>query len=155
MMKTSNRIFFIGLMIGLSLLGSCKKSWACNEENISSSGGDDSHNKGMNCMQCHNSSGEGEGCFNVAGTVYQANLQNTVSSGKVELYTGPNGTGTLKYTIDIDSKGNFYTTANVAYTGLYPKVTGPSGASISMGSPLSTGACNSCHGASTAKIGID
>lgn len=154
-MKLINRLFFILFIASFGILGACKKLWACHEQNISSAGSNHSHNKGMNCMQCHKAGGEGEGCFNVAGTVYQANLQNTVSSGKVELYTGPNGTGTLKYTIDIDSKGNFYTTANVAYTGLYPKVTGPSGASISMGSPLSTGACNSCHGASTAKIGID
>jgi hypothetical protein len=117
------QIFLFTLLIGgLFTLGSCKKSWACHEDNISSLGADDSHNKGMNCMQCHTASGEGEGCFNVAGTVYQSDLQNTVNSGKVELYTGPNGTGTLKYTIDIDSKGNFYTTANVDYTGLYPKV---------------------------------
>jgi mono/diheme cytochrome c family protein len=38
---------------------------------------------------------------------------------------------------------------------LYPKVTGPSGASIAMGLPLGTGACNACHGVSTGKIGID
>jgi hypothetical protein len=48
-----------------------------------------------------------------------------------------------------------HTTAKVDYSGLYPKVTGPSGASIHMSTPLSTGACNSCHGASTGKIGID
>jgi hypothetical protein len=154
-MKTANRIFFIGLIFGLGFLGSCKKSSACQEENISSAGSNRSHNKGMNCMQCHTSGGEGEGCFNVAGTVYQADLQNTVSSGKVELFTGPNGTGTLKYTIDIDNKGNFFTTASADYNGLYPKVTGPSGTSISMSSPLSTGACNSCHGASIAKIGVN
>jgi hypothetical protein len=154
-MKTANSLLFFGLIIGLFTLASCQKYWACKEENISSAGSNKSHNKGMNCMQCHVSTGEGEGCFNVAGTVYQSNLQNTVSSGKVELYTGPNGSGTLKYTIAIDGKGNFYTTDNVDYTGLYPKVTGPSGASISMGSPLSTGACNSCHGLSTGKIGID
>ena len=154
-MKTTNLFLLSGLFLGLLTLASCQKYFACNEENISSIGSDDSHNKGMNCMQCHVSTGEGEGCFNVAGTVYQSDLQNTVSSGKVELYTGPNGSGTLKYTIDIDSKGNFYTTDNVAYTGLYPKVTGPSGASIAMGSPLGTGACNTCHGVSTGKIGID
>ncbi len=157
MMQASKIQIFLGALLvgGLFTLGSCKKSWACHEDNISSLGANDSHNKGMNCMQCHTASGEGEGCFNVAGTIYQSNLQNTVNTGKVELYTGPNGTGTLKYTIDIDSKGNFYTTANVDYTGLYPKVTGPSGASISMGSSLTTGACNSCHGNSTGKIGID
>lgn len=136
-------------------MSSCEKLFACHETNISSVGSNKSHNKGQNCMQCHTAKGQGEGCFNVAGTVYQSNLQNTVNSGKVELFTGPNGTGTLKYTIDIDGKGNFYTTANVDYTGLYPRVTGPSGATISMGSSLSSGACNACHGQSTAKIAIN
>jgi len=145
----------ITLLGGVLMLGSCKKSWACHEDNISGAGDDDSHNKGMNCMQCHTASGDGEGCFNVAGTIYQTDLQNTVNSGKVELFTEPNGQGTLKYTIAIDSKGNFYTTANVDYTGLYPKVTAPSGNSVSMGSALTSGACNSCHGQSTSKIGID
>ncbi len=154
-MKTSNLFLFCGLIIGLITLASCQKYWACKEDNISSTGSNKSHNKGMNCMQCHVSTGDGEGCFNVAGTIYQSDLQNTVASGKVELYTGPNGSGTLKYTIDIDGKGNFYTTAKVDYTGLYPKVTGPSGASIHMSTPLSSGACNACHGASTGKIGID
>jgi hypothetical protein len=154
-MKNSNRILFMGLIGGILFFSSCKKMFACHEENISSAGSNKSHNKGENCMQCHVSTGEGEGCFNVAGTIYQTDLQNTVNSGKVELYTGPNGTGTLKYTIDIDGKGNFYTTTNVAYSGLYPKVTGPSGASLYMSSPLSTGACNSCHGSGSNKIGID
>lgn len=150
-----NRIFFVGLLASTTFLGACKKSLACHEENISSAGADDSHNKGQNCMQCHNSTGEGEGCFNVAGTVYKADLQNSQTGGTVELYTEPNGAGTLKYTIAIDGKGNFYTTANVDYTGLYPKVTSPSGASIYMGSPLSSGACNTCHGSSSSKLGLD
>ena len=77
------------------------------------------------------------------------------NGGTVELYTEPNGGGTLKYTIAIDAKGNFYSTANISYSGLYPKVTSPSGASIYMNSPLSSGACNSCHGPSTSKLGLD
>jgi hypothetical protein len=154
-MKKTNLLLFSGLLLGLLTLASCQKYFACHEENISSAGDDDSHNKGMNCMQCHVATGDGEGCFNVAGTIYQSDLQNTVSSGKVELFTEPNGGGSLKYTITIDSKGNFYSTDNITYSGLYPKVTGPSGASISMSSPLSSGACNSCHGSSTGRIGID
>lgn len=150
-----NRIFFIGFISSTLLLGSCKKYWACKEENISSAGSNKSHNKGQNCMQCHTSTGEGEGCFNVAGTLYKADFQTGQTGGTVELYTEPNGAGTLKYTIAIDGKGNFYTTANVDYTGLYPKVTSPSGASIFMGSPLSSGACNTCHGSSSSKLGLD
>ena len=102
-----NRIVFIGFISSTLLLGSCKKYWACKEENISSAGSNKSHNKGQNCMQCHNSTGEGEGCFNVAGTLYKSDLLTSQNGGKVELFTEPNGAGTLKYTIDIDSKGNF------------------------------------------------
>ncbi|MEY4351656.1 MAG: hypothetical protein RL078_1735 [Bacteroidota bacterium] len=156
-MKTAKLNYLLTFLFisGMLTLVSCKKLWACHEENISSAGSNKSHNKGMNCMQCHYASGEGEGCFNVAGTIYQSNLQNTQNGGKVELFTEPNGQGTLKYTINIDGKGNFYTTANVDYTGLYPKVTAPSGNSIYMSSALTSGACNSCHGQSTAKIGLD
>lgn len=155
MMKFSNRILLIALVLGLSVLVSCKKMFACNEENISSAGENDSHNKGQNCMQCHVAGGEGEGCFNVAGTLYKADLQSSQTGGVVELYTEPNGAGTLKYTIAIDSKGNFYSTAKIDYTGLYPKVTSPSGASIYMSSPLSSGACNSCHSPSSSPLGLD
>ena len=155
MMKRMNRLFFIAFIGGLVTLVSCKKSWACHEENISSAGGDDSHNQGQNCMQCHNSTGEGEGCFNVAGTLYQSDLLNTQNGGKVELFTEANGGGTLKYTIDIDSKGNFYSTAAIDFQGLYPKITSLTGATIAMNSSLSSGACNSCHGASTIKLGLD
>lgn len=154
-MKASNRILFIAFLSGLFLLVSCKKMFACHEENISSAGSSKSHNKGQNCMQCHTASGEGEGCFNVAGTLYKSDLQSAQNGGTVELYTEPNGGGTLKFTIAIDAKGNFYSTANISYTGLYPKVTSPSGASIYMNSPLSSGACNSCHGPSTSKLGLD
>ena len=116
-MKTAKLNYLLTFLFisGMLTLVSCKKLWACHEENISSAGSNKSHNKGMNCMQCHYASGEGEGCFNVAGTIYQSNLQNTQNGGKVELFTEPNGQGTLKYTINIDGKGNFYTTANVDY----------------------------------------
>ena len=154
-MTKSNRILFLTFISGFSLLVSCKKMFACHEENISSTGSSKSHNKGQNCMQCHTASGEGEGCFNVAGTLYKADLQNAQNGGTVELYTAPNGQGTLKYTIAIDNKGNFYSTAKIDYAGLYPKVTSPSGASIYMNSALSSGACNSCHGPSTSKLGLD
>ena len=154
-MKRKNRLIFIALLGGFAALVSCKKSWGCHEENISTAGGDDSHNKGQNCMQCHNSTGEGEGCFNVAGTLYKSDLLTSQNGGKVELFTEPNGAGSLKYTIDIDSKGNFYSTAAIDYVGLYPRITSPSGATIAMSSSLSSGACNSCHGPSTGKLGLD
>ena len=145
---------FIASTVVLSL-NSCKRSFACHEDNISAAGSDDSHNKGQNCMQCHQAKGEGEGCFIAAGTVYGMDMMTTVSSGKVDFYTGPNETGTLKQTIMIDSKGNFYTTADFSPVGLYPVITGPTGNKKMMGSSLSTGACNSCHGSSTDNLWVD
>jgi hypothetical protein len=156
-MKTAKLNYLLTFLFisGMLTLVSCKKLWACHEENISSAGSNKSHNKGMNCMQCHYASGEGEGCFIAAGTVYDMSMSNTVSSGKVDFYTGPNETGTLKHTVMIDGKGNFYTTAQFNPEGLYPVVTGPTGNKKMMGSSLSTGACNSCHGSSTDKLWVD
>jgi hypothetical protein len=133
---------------------SCKKN-KCGESNISVSGGSKSHNFGQNCMNCHKSGGEGEGCFNAAGSVSNASTSAHLTGGTMKLYTGPNGTGTLKYTVAIDSKGNFYTTESVEYSGLYPAITGTSGNTNYMGSTISTGACNSCHGSSTGNLYAD
>ncbi len=144
-------LFFIS--IGTLFTMSCeKKNESCSESNISKAGGDDSHNMGMNCMQCHTSGGEGEGCFNVAGTVYNQAQTATVSSGTVKFYTGPNGTGSLVKSIAIDSKGNFHTTEAVDVSNLYPAITGPSGTTQYMSTKPPTGACNSCHGVSTDKL---
>jgi mono/diheme cytochrome c family protein len=147
-------VVLLGATVALSL-NSCNGTYACHDDNISAAGSSKSHNKGQNCMVCHQAKGEGEGCFIAAGTVYDQNLLNTVSSGKVDFYTGPNETGTLKQTIIIDSKGNFYTTADFSPVGLYPVVTGPTGNKKEMGSALTSGACNSCHGSSTDNLWVD
>ena len=145
-------LIFILLPLGYGLLlFSCEKEGACDEYNVSQSNGSKSHNFGNNCMQCHQSGGEGEGCFNVAGSVKNNLLTAPATSGQVEFYTLPNGGGTLKYTVQIDSKGNFYTTEAMSVTGLYPAIKNANG-TIYMGSALSTGACNSCHGNSTGSL---
>jgi len=144
----------LSTVIGLSL-NSCEGSFNCHEDKISAAGSSKSHNKGQDCMVCHRAKGEGEGCFISAGTVYGMDMMSTVSSGKVDFYTGPNETGTLKQTVLIDSKGNFYSTAQFNPEGLYPVVTGPTGNKKMMGSALSTGACNSCHGSSTDKLWVN
>jgi hypothetical protein len=70
----------------------------------------------------------------------------------VRLYTGPNGTGTLKYSVEGDGLGNFFTTKNAKFgTGLYPSVQGKNGTKH-MSTAITTGACNSCHGNTTGKI---
>lgn len=133
------------------VLFSCEKEGACDEYNVSQSNGDDSHNFGNNCMQCHQAGGEGEGCFVAAGSVKNSALTAPATGGQVEFYTAANGGGTLKYTIQIDGKGNFYSTEAMTLTGLYPAIKNANG-TMYMGSSLSTGACNTCHGNSTGAL---
>jgi hypothetical protein len=149
-----NSILFAGFLAGVTLISvpSCKKNGKCGESNISEAGGDDSHNFGQNCLNCHKSGGEGEGCFSVAGSISNQALSSPLSAGTVKLYTAANGGGILKYTIQIDSKGNFHTTESIDVAGLYPAATGSDGTPHYMSSSLSSGACNSCHGVSTAKL---
>ena len=112
---------------------------------ISVAGSSNSHNMGKDCMSCHKPGGGEAPVWKVAGTVYNEALTNTNSNATVNLYTGPNGTGTLKYTIKVDARGNFYTSGNIDFTGvLYPSVTGNT-STYSMSTPITTGACNSCH----------
>lgn len=149
-----NSILFAVFIAGITFFSTvgCEKKGKCGSTNISSSGSNKSHNFGQNCLNCHKSGGEGDGCFSVAGSVSNSSLSSPLSSGTVKLYTAANGGGTLKYTIQIDAKGNFHTTESIDVAGLYPAVTGSDGAAHYMGSSLSSGACNSCHGASTSKL---
>lgn len=153
-MKIINSLLFCAFTLTTALISfnSCEKEGGCGEDNVSASGGGKSHNMGQNCMQCHQSGGKGEGCFVVAGTAYDTLMASSLHSGKIELYSGPNGTGNLVHTVQIDSKGNFYTTDNFSISGLYPVITGPSGQKQYMGSSITTGQCNSCHGSTTSKI---
>lgn len=124
--------------------------------NSSTTGLNKSHNMGMNCMSCHNpgGSGSGKGVWQVGGTAYNQAGTTTTPNVVVKFYTGPNGTGTLKYTLNADSKGNFYSVGPVDFTGgLYPAVVGATSTKY-MGSSITNGACNSCHtgGTGTARI---
>lgn len=111
----------------------------------STSGSSASHNMGQNCMNCHKPGGGEAPAWNLAGTVYNEALTATNSNATVKLYTGPDGTGTLKYTIQVDKKGNFYTTSAIDFTGgLFPSVIGAT-STYSMSTPITSGACNSCH----------
>lgn len=122
------------------------------ENKVSSNGSTESHNAGQNCMACHSKQGGVEGWFETAGTVYSVGLVDIYANTAVKLYTGPNGTGTLKYTLEGDAKGNFYTTKMVKYdTPLYPSVTGTSGTKF-MSTSITTGNCMSCHGISTSHM---
>lgn len=143
--------FFALLIIGFAVLSSCEEGGK-NEKNISKYDSEKSHNTGMDCMACHISGGEGEGWFQVAGTVYDSLKVNPLPNAKIILSSGSNGSGEVLYTIEGDALGNFYTTENIDFQdGLYAKVEGPQSSKY-MASKLTQGACNSCHGNTVDKL---
>jgi len=143
-------IFALSLLIAMAFS-------ACEEENetvISTFDSSESHNIGRDCIECHKSGGEGEGWFTVAGSVYDVSLANLYAGATVKLSTEPLNGGTIVKTIEVDKKGNFYTTENVSFTdGLYVSVTGKTGIVKYMTQKISSGHCNNCHG--TNKIGVE
>jgi len=119
----------------------------------SSAGSNNSHKMGQNCMNCHYPGGSGEKVWQIGGTVYNQEGTTPTPNAIIKFYTGPNGTGTLKYTLSADAKGNLYSKGPVDFTGgLFPAVSGSTGTNY-MSSSISTGACNSCHtGTTTGRI---
>lgn len=146
-------IQFIFAISTLFLFQSCEGDRF--EKKISTYGDDESHNAGENCMACHSKIGGVEGWFEAAGTVYDPSFSTVYPNMLVELYTGANGTGDLKYSIEGDAKGNFYTTKKIKFKdGLYPSITGDGGTKH-MSSPITTGNCMSCHGNTTSHMWVD
>lgn len=144
------------ITITIVLLGALLFSQSCekeeNEMKVSSHDGTESHHAGENCMGCHSSGGEGEGRFTLAGTVYNIQRTATYPNATLSLYSGPQGTGSLKLTLEVDAMGNFYTTEAVNFgDGLYPAMEGNTSVEH-MNQATTTGQCNSCHGTSTERI---
>ncbi len=124
-------------------------------ENNSKYGDDESHNMGKDCMSCHKKGGEGDGWFYIAGTAYTHDGEHTAEDVTVLMFSEPNGKGTLKKTIEGDKLGNFYTTDITSFgNGLFPAVVYNNDTTF-MGSSITNGSCNSCHGNSTSKIEVD
>ena len=143
-MKLKKILIPIASILLLSTMQFCTPESDYGSIATSTTGSNNSHNVGQNCMNCHNGSGEAP-LWKVAGTVYNQALTATNPNATVKLYTGPDGTGTLKYTISVDAKGNFYTSSNIDFSGgLYPSVVGSTTTSY-MSSSITNGACNSCH----------
>lgn len=138
------------------LLSACEKENENENENetkISRNNTSQSHNLGQNCMSCHLSGGNGEGWFKVAGSIYNTTQSSAYSNGSIKITTEPNGEGTLIKTIEIDNKGNFYTTETINFgNGLYVSVYGTGSEQKFMSSKITNGACNNCHGNTTDKI---
>jgi len=153
-MKRSMGIKLVIVAIFFMAAVACEKEGVENVTNISSYNSDKSHHMGENCMNCHSSGGPGEGWFTVAGTVYQNDKTTPYPNATIRLYTGPGGTGDLKATVEVDGKGNFYTTEPIDFgNGLYMSAEGDTETKY-MNSSLATGQCNSCHGVSTDHIWV-
>jgi hypothetical protein len=102
-----------------------------------------SHNTGKNCLGCHK--------FSVGGSVYKKDLSSTYPGSVVKLTTQPNGAGTVVATLTTDNSGNIHTTSSISFgTGLYVGITGSAGTKY-MSSPITSGACNACHGSSVSR----
>lgn len=161
-MRTTS-IFSVFLVASVAFIGlqSCDTSnpddseTSCGETNISAAGDDESHNNGANCMSCHTNGGDGEGCFTLAGSVYEPQTTTPLPNVTLKLYTAAQGGGELRFTLNGDAIGNVFTTENVDYMGLYASLTGPSGTPHYMSTPLSNGSCNTCHGVSTDRLWAD
>ena len=145
------------IIIVAGILQSCKKTNTTQSENqnetkISTHGSTKSHNSGQNCMTCHKPGGSGEGWFAIGGSVYDTLLTSVYPNATVKLFTGANGSGTLKYTIQVDALGNFYTTESIDFgSGLFPAVQGNTSTRF-MSTSITTGQCNSCHGVSSNRL---
>jgi len=148
------KILFLAFCFISIFFISCEKEG--NETVISQYLSSESHNFGNNCMECHQKGGEGEGWFTVAGSVSNADQTSPYPNATVELTTLSQNTGTVIKTIEVDTKGNFYTTENISFgSGLYVTVKGQNGEVQHMLAPITSGECNLCHGSTTPKIWIN
>ena len=105
-------------------------------------------------MTCHKSGGGGEGWFTVAGTVYDDTKTAIYPNATVRFYSGPDGTGNLEATVEVDQLGNFYTTESIDFgSGLYVLVQGNELTNY-MNSSVNDGKCNSCHQTNNDRIWV-
>lgn len=126
----------------------------------SKAGASESHNSGLNCASCHNKQGISEaklegGWWNISGTIYSgAGTTASASDGTVELWSGPNRTGTLVKKMEIDNLGNIFTAKVVALGGgVFPVLVNKNGQVVKkMNESTANGSCNSCHGNTTPRI---
>lgn len=123
-----------------------------NVLNSSQTNGKLSHHSGENCAGCHKEGGTGKGWFTISGTIYDSIQSKPYPNCEIRLYSGINESGDLIRIIYGDSLGNFFTTENVQFgNGLYPVVYGK-WSIAKMGSQITLGNCNSCHGITTNRI---
>lgn len=147
-------IFLCAVIISVS----CSDSFNNSHNNIMISFNDEekSHKHGENCMECHNDGQDGKDPFKIAGSVYTGNGESPVVNGLVKFYEEPEGEGRLAYAVEIDAKGNFYTTEGIDMGGgLYPAIESTRGNMYFMLTEVKTGACSNCHSADGIKLVIN
>lgn len=104
---------------------------------------DESHNRGKNCLRCHNPDDEVE--FELAGTAWELDGDTPHRELTVMVHTEPEGGGDLIAVVEADRKGNFYTTDAIPWEeGLYVSVLGRVDVRY-METALDEGGCNGCH----------
>jgi len=115
-----------------------------------------SHNNGQVCLTCHGVDGSASRSFVVAGSVFQADLTTPSLNGTLYFWSDNGGTGLLVATLDVDGKGNFYTTSSILPgSGTFPQIIGTSGDVKNMPIRAPNGNCNSCHGVTDPPIWVN
>jgi hypothetical protein len=146
--------FILASILTIIGLASCERggSGKCGETNISTATRA-SHNAGETCTKCHTQGEDGRGCFTIAGTAYKKDKTTPINNAVMVLFNR-DANDWSKITnevarLPIDKSGNFYTTDNISYEGMYPAILVKNDTSwdtIAMGGSLSSSAsCNSCH----------
>lgn len=139
-------------------LVSCSDDYQTSPSNlmISFNGEDKSHKHGENCMDCHSAGQSGEHEFQIAGSVYTDNGESPVVNGLVKFYKEPKAEGKLVYAVEIDAKGNFFSTEGMQIEeGVYPVIESTTGNLYYMLTETGNGSCSSCHSQSGIKLIIN
>lgn len=154
-MKNKFLLFFLAITVSGIIFSSCEDEGS-NDTVISSYNSTKSHNAGKNCMSCHKSGGNGEGRFQAAGTVYKQDITTVFPGTTVKLTSEPQGAGTVFAILEVDKKGNFYTTNSIDFTkDVYVSLSFANSNTQFMYTKLTSGQCNSCHGVNINKIWIN
>lgn len=160
-MKTNSFVKTFAAVLALSILFHACKHTINDNSNLADHEASEHHSnesRGMSgdCISCHKAGGSGEGVFTLGGTVFQEDLKTKQPNGYIKLYSGPQGTGVLLKTIQVDNLGNFYSDANYNFSlPIYPAAVSASGNVKYMSTSLSGGSCNSCHGPTTSVINVN
>lgn len=147
-------LYLVLLLLSLTIvISGCEKD--DNKVMNSQKDGTDSHKHGEDCMSCHSSGGSGEGVFTIAGSIYNDDMLTPYPNGTVELKIDIAGSVNMVKTLEVDARGNFYTTDPFDFSeGAYTSIWSINGKEYDMNSKISSGSCNSCHGNSTEKLWI-